>query len=230
VVSAIVCKVQGCAPSTRRHHGAFAAATPVALLGGDRSAPRSRLAGARKYRLATRRCPAALPGLPPWHRSARDIATPWLAGSAGGRRGARAPTRPSSLQVAPAPFLVSVHRGGAVVAAPLWPAVACRPASGSWRLGWRRPGRRSAALLCAIRQEVGRSPRATRTVAGVVHRPDCRRRPLLDLLASARNGFEVRWLPGCSVGGTVSAAPTALDARALGLWFSVSEVGRDVHR
>ncbi len=103
-------------------------------------------------------------------------------------------------------------------------------ANGTWRLGWRRPGRRPAALLSALRTASGLGPRATRTVSASVHRPPCHRRHLSHFLAFVRNFFDVPWLPGCSVGGTVSAAPMALDARALGLWFSVFEVGSDGRR
>ena len=109
----------------------------------------------------------------------------------------------------------------------------CRAAGGGdhthgiWGTGWRRPGHRPAALLFTVRQVMGKLPRATRAVSGFVHRPRCHRRQLSDLLAFVRKVFDVGWLPGCSAGGTVSAASTALDARALGLWFSVSKVGSD---
>lgn len=97
-------------------------------------------------------------------------------------------------------------------------------ARGFWRFGWRRPGPGSAALLRAIRQVAVRSPRATRTVAGAVYRPGYHRSHRPDLRVSARNGVDVSRLLGWRAGGTVPAARMTRDARALGRWFSVSEV------
>jgi len=103
-------------------------------------------------------------------------------------------------------------------------------AHGLWRRAWRRPGRRPAALLSALRTASRLGLRATRAVSGSVHRPRGHRRHLSDFLAFVRNVFDVRWLPDCSAGGTVSAAPMARDAHALGLWFSDSGVGSDGRR
>jgi hypothetical protein len=120
--------------------------------------------------------------------------------------------------------------GGAVLAAILRPAGGRDSARDSRRVGYWRPARRSAALLGTIRQAVNRQPRATRPVIGAVHRPGDHRRPLLNVRAFARNGCDVGWLPRGNAGGTVSAAPTVIDGRALGLWFSDSGVGSDAQR
>jgi hypothetical protein len=265
VVSAILYKVLGCAPSTRRDHGAFAAAASVGFVDGGRSTGRSRLAGARGCRLATRRRHAACPGLP--SRRGGEAVAAFLRSAVAYRPaprfrhlGWRRPGgRPAALLCAIRPALGrlpratrtasgSVHRpgfrslrahdvrallgagGGDWQSGTLRSVGGCRRVPGFRDFRCRRSGNRPAASLCAIRPVAGRPTRATRTGSGSVHRPSNQPRLLLAARASAGNGFAVSWLPGCSAGGTVSAAPTALDTRALGLWFSVSEVGSDGQR
>lgn len=93
-----------------------------------------------------------------------------------------------------------------------------RPATRFRHLGWCRPGSRPAALLCGIRSASGRRPRATRTVSGAVHRPCCHSRRALDVRAFARSGGDDIRLPRWNAGGTVSAAETVLNGRALNPW------------
>jgi hypothetical protein len=120
--------------------------------------------------------------------------------------------------------------GGAWIAAILRPAGDRDSAPALRHVGYWRPAHRSAALLGTIRQAVNRQPRATRPVSGAVHRPGDHRRPLLHVRAFARDGCDLGWLPRGNAGGTVSAAPTVIDRRALGLWFSDSGVGSDAQR
>lgn len=98
------------------------------------------------------------------------------------------------------------------------PVRACPPTPGSRGLGWYRPARRSAALRCALRPVMTRSPHATRTESGAVHRPGRHPSGFSGIRAVARNGFDVRWLRRRGVGGIVSDAQAAFVARALAPW------------
>ena len=153
---------------------------------------------------------------------------------------------PSTVVVAGRPrsrFLFRNDGGGHVITAAIRAAdggdaaaAICRAGGGGnqprnlWCPAWRRHGCQLAALLTALRTASGLGSRATRAVLASVHRPRCHRRQLSDLLASVRNDFDVSWLPGCSAGGTVSAARMALGAPALDPWFSVSKVDSDGRR